>query len=46
MEANFKTEHERHFPGTTYNNQGYPDMGNGRYAMKLPYKDWYNFNNA
>jgi len=25
---------------------GYPDMGNGRYAAKLPYNDWLNFNKA
>ena len=23
---------------------GYPDMGNGRYAEKLAYKDWYELN--
>ena len=23
---------------------GYPDMGNGRYAAKLEYKDWFTFN--
>ena len=23
---------------------GYPDMGNGRYAEKLSYKEWYDFN--
>lgn len=32
MEQNFKTEHERFFPGKTYNKEGYPDMGNGRYS--------------
>ena len=26
--------------------EGYPDMGNGRYAAKLSYKDWYIFNKA
>ena len=25
---------------------GYPDTGNGRYSMKLPYKEWYKFNCA
>ena len=25
---------------------GYPDMGAGRYAKHLPYKDWYRFNCA
>ncbi|CDW75969.1 UNKNOWN [Stylonychia lemnae] len=39
-------EHEKFFPGTQINKEGYPDMGNGRYSQKLSYKDWYNFNNA
>jgi hypothetical protein len=38
--------HENQMPGTVYNKEGYPDMGSGRYALLLPYKDWYNFNNA
>ena len=46
MNENFKTEHERSFPGTVVPKGGYPDMGNGRYAARLDYKDWYNFNNA
>jgi len=25
---------------------GYPDMGNGFYAKKLSYKNWYEFNNV
>ena len=25
---------------------GYPDMGSGRYAKRLPYKQWYDFNIA
>ena len=25
---------------------GYPDTGNGRYSMKLSYKEWYQFNCA
>jgi hypothetical protein len=25
---------------------GYPDMGSGRYAQELSYKDWYDLNNA
>ena len=25
---------------------GYPDTGNGYFAKKLPYKDWFRFNNA
>lgn len=26
--------------------EGYPDMGSGRFAEKLSYKDWYIFNNG
>lgn len=25
---------------------GYPDMGNGRFSKKLPFADWYAFNNS
>lgn len=46
MEENFKTEHERYFPGTSYSKEGYPDMGSGRYSQRLSYRDWYIFNNA
>ncbi len=46
MDENFKTEHERAFPGTEPSKEGYPDVGSGRYANRLPYKDWYTFNNA
>lgn len=45
MEDNFKIEHERFFPGEKVPKGGYPDMGNGRYAAKLSYKEWYEFNN-
>jgi hypothetical protein len=38
MESNFATEHERFFPGQKVPKEGYPDMGNGRYADKLTYK--------
>ena len=41
MEKNFKTEHEEAFPGEPLPLNGYPDMGNGRYAEKLSYKEWY-----
>ena len=45
MEENFKTEHERFFPGQAVPKGGYPDMGNGRYSAKLSYKEWFEFNN-
>ncbi len=38
-------EHKRAF-GTAMDATGYPDMGSGRYAQLLPYKDWVEFNNA
>ena len=44
MEKNFKAEHERFFPGQKVPKGGFPDMGNGRYAEKLSYKDWFEFN--
>ena len=44
MERNFKTLHERFFPGTDLPKGGYPDMGNGRYSEKLSYKEWFEFN--
>jgi glutathione S-transferase len=45
MEDNFG---EEHFKETGFKVQkgGYPDMGNGRYAQKLSYKEWFVFNNA
>ncbi len=46
MERNFKTEHERYFPGQDVPKGGYPDMGNGRYSQKLTYKEWFEFNTA
>jgi hypothetical protein len=50
MEDNFLKEHQESFPTGSVqakiNKEGYPDMGSGRYGMKLPYKDWYNFNKA
>ena len=45
LEKNFGEEHEDAF-GEKIKAGGYPDMGNGRYAQKLSYKDWYNFNNG
>eukprot|EP00347_Sterkiella_histriomuscorum_P012300 403369117 len=46
LKDNFQEEHEKHFPGTQVSKEAYPDMGNGRYSQKLPYKSWYEFNNA
>jgi len=45
MEKNFKEMHEREI-GSDLPQGGYPDMGNGRYAEKLTYKQWYELNNA
>mmetsp|Transcript_83530 Transcript_83530/g.97667 ORF Transcript_83530/g.97667 Transcript_83530/m.97667 type:complete len:175 (+) Transcript_83530:39-563(+) len=45
MEKHFGDEHKKVF-GTGAPNGGYPDMGNGRYAQKLSYEQWYDFNNA
>ena len=42
----FEKEHVEAFPGTTPATGGFPDCGDGRYAQKLPYKDWMEFNNA
>lgn len=38
-------QHKRAF-GTAINNNGYPDMGNGRYSEHLEYAEWVEFNNA
>ena len=50
MEENFGREHERHYPegsGVALSKKGgFPDMGSGRYADKLSYKSWFEFNNA
>ena len=46
MEENFTTEHQRFFPEGRVKEVpkgGYPDMGEGRYAEKLSYKEWYEF---
>ena len=45
LERNFNDEHRREV-GTDIGKGGYPDMGNGRYASKLSYRDWYDFNNG
>lgn len=43
MENNFKEIHKSE-TGDEIEEHGYPDMGNGKYAEKLSYKDWYEFN--
>lgn len=45
MKEHFETEHMQAF-NEPIKDQGYPDMGNGRYSQKLSYKDWYEFNSA
>ena len=42
--AQFNELHQEAF-GTTLPFGGYPDTGNGIYAEKLSYKDWFTFNN-
>ena len=45
--AQFDKEHSEAFPGKDKApQQGYPDNGNGRYASKLSYGDWYRMNNG
>ena len=46
MKKEFETEHKRFFPSSEVPAGGYPDMGNGRYAAKLSYRDWFEFNSA
>jgi hypothetical protein len=45
MDDNFG---DLHFRETKYqvSEEGYPDMGNGKYSTKLSYNDWLYFNNA
>eukprot|EP00347_Sterkiella_histriomuscorum_P010709 403375226 len=42
----FSEEHKKNFPDHRTPMMGFPDVGSGRFAMKLPYKDWYAMNNA
>ena len=42
--SQFDQQHQEAF-GTPATVGGYPDTGNGYYADKLSYKDWYVFNN-
>lgn len=48
MQTNFEKDHEEAFLGTGIPLPvgGNPDMGSGRYASKLDYKDWFIFNTA
>jgi len=45
LEEHFGEQHWHAF-GEKVPKGGYPDMGCGRYAEKLSYKDWFNFNSA
>ena len=43
----FDKEHAEAFgAGTQAPQYGFPDMGNGRFAKKLPYEDWFKMNNG
>ena len=45
--SQFQQEHQANFGADTLPTQGgFPDTGNGWYADKLEYKQWYEFNNA
>ena len=44
-ESGFVEQHKTAFKENPAN-LGYPDTGNGRYSMKLQYKEWYQFNCA
>jgi len=44
LEKHFGDDHKK-ATGQEIVRGGYPDMGNGRYASKLGYKEWYDFNN-
>ena len=45
LQQHFGEQHKKDF-GEEINGGGYPDMGNGKYAEKLSYKEWYEFNNG
>lgn len=40
MKQHFEKDHQDAF-NEEIKAEGYPDMGNGRYASKLSYKEWY-----
>ena len=45
MNKYFKAEHQEAFGKDSMpSKEGYPDTGSGRYAKKLTYKKWYEFN--
>ena len=44
--SQFHKQHENAYPGEKPAVGGFPDTGEGRYADKLPYKDWVEFNNS
>ena len=46
MDKNFLEEHREWTGEADIPKGGAPDMGSGRYAAKLNYKEWYEFNNA
>ena len=46
MKEKFAKEHAAAFPGQRAPFMGFPDIGSGRYADSLSYKDWVTFNNA
>ena len=39
-------EHKKAVGSQPFCSQGYPDMGNGRFAEQLTYAEWLSFNNA
>lgn len=45
LDKNFGEQHHIEI-GEAITKGGYPDMGNGRYAEKLTYKEWFEFNIA
>ena len=42
----FELEHKTAFNLPTAPEFGYPDSGNGRFAKKLAYADWFRMNNG
>ena len=42
----FEEDHKKAFNLTTAPEYGYPDSGNGRFAKKLAYADWFKMNNG
>lgn len=46
MEKNFDREHREATFQSIENSEGYPDMGQGKYADKLSYENWLWFGKA